>query len=80
MTPHSILSKCSSFGSWAKCYDNFQKISPPLIYMLQFLKTGSHFFHKEPFYLLRRFLELPDVVMASKNAKKCQNLAIFQSL
>ena len=50
------------------------------IYMHRGLQTASHFFPKEPFYLLRMFLELPDMAMASKNTKKCQILAIFQSL
>ena len=35
---------------------DFAKMALVLIYILQTLKTGSHFFHKEPDYLLKRFL------------------------
>ena len=58
----------------------FSKLALVTTYMLQTLKTGSTIFHKEPNYLLKMFLELPDMVMASENTKKCQILANFQSL
>ena len=35
---------------------HFAKIALVTIYMLQTLKTGSHFFNKEPNYLLKMFL------------------------
>ena len=37
-------------------YTHFAKIALVTIYMLQSLKTGSHFFHKEPNYQLKMFL------------------------
>ena len=48
------------------------------IYMLQTLKTGSTFFHKEPNYLLKMFLVLLNVDKVPKNANMCQFLLIFQ--
>ena len=58
----------------------FAKMALVTIYMLQTLKTGSTFFHKEPVYLLKMFLELISMIKVPKFAKKCQILAIFQSL
>ena len=48
--------------------------------MHQPLKTGSTFYHKEPNYLLKMFLDLISMIKAPKIAKMCQILAIFQSL
>jgi hypothetical protein len=45
--------------------------------MLQTLKTGSHFFHKEPNYLLKMFLGPIGKGKVPKNAEMCQILANF---
>ena len=58
----------------------FAKIALVTIYMLQSLKTGSHFFHKEPNYLLKWFLGPIAIVKVPKNAEKCQILAYFSVL
>ena len=50
------------------------------IYMLQTLKTGSHFFHKEPNYLLKMFLGQIAMGKVPKNAEMCQILANFSFL
>ena len=47
------------------------------IYKLQTLKTGSHFFHKGPYYLLKMFLGQISMGKVPKNAEMCQILAIF---
>ena len=47
------------------------------IYMHQGLQTASHFFQKEPFYLLEIFFELIIMVKVHKIAKMCQILAYF---
>ena len=49
------------------------------IYKLQTLKTGSHFFHKGPYYLLKMFLGQISMGKVPKNAEMCQILAIFFS-
>ena len=59
---------------------DFAKMALVSIYILQTSKTGSHFFYKEPNYLLKMFLELINMTIVPKLAKKCQILAIFQSL
>ena len=57
-----ILS-CSRFNGW--------------IWISGLLKTGSHFFHREPFYLLKIFLEIIFMVKVHKIAEMCQILAYF---
>ena len=47
------------------------------IYMLQTLKTGSHFFHKKPNFQLKMFLELMNMVKVPKNIDMCQILGNF---
>ena len=44
------------------------------------LQIGSHFFLKEPKYLLKIFLELIEMIKVPEIADKCQILAFFQSL
>ena len=56
------------------------KMALVTIYILQTLKTGCHFFHKDPNYLLKRFLGPITMVKVPKNAKKCQILAYFSVL
>ena len=46
----------------------FEKMALVTIYMLQTLKTGSTFFHKEPNYLLKMFLGPIVTVKVPKNA------------
>ena len=55
----------------------FAKIILATIYMLQSLKTGPHFFHKGPNYLLKRFLGPKSKIKVPKNAEMCQILANF---
>ena len=50
------IEKSRFYVSLACNYTHFSKIALVTIYMLQSLKTGSHFFHKEPNYLLKMFL------------------------
>ena len=45
----------------------FAKMALVSIYMLQTLKTGSTFFHKEPNYLLKMFLGPIVMVKVPKN-------------
>ena len=45
----------------------FAKMALVSIYMLQTLKTGSTFFHKEPNYLLKMFLGPIVMVKVLKN-------------
>ena len=47
---------------------DFAKMALVTIYMLQTLKTGSTFFHKEPNYLLKMFLGPIVMVKVPKNA------------
>ena len=56
---------------------HFAKMALVPIYMLQDLKTGPHFFHKGPNYLLKRFLGPKSKVKVPKNAEMCQILANF---
>ena len=56
---------------------NFAKIALETIYMLQTLKTWSHFFYKGSFHLLKIFLELISMVKVHEIAKMCQNLDHF---
>ena len=59
---------------------DFTKMALVTIYIFLPLKTGSHFFLKEPNYLLKMFLELIEMIKVPKIAEKCQILTIFQSL
>ena len=47
------------------------------IYMLQTLPTGSTFFQKGLYYLLKMFLGPEDMDKVPKKAKMCQILANF---
>ena len=47
------------------------------VYMLQTLPTGSTFFHKGLYYLLKMFLGPKDMDKVPKKAKMCQILANF---
>ena len=58
------------------CTD-FAKIALVTIYMLQTLKTWSHFFYKGSFHLLKIFLELISMVKVLEIAKMCQILDYF---
>ena len=53
------------------------KITLVTIYMLQTLPTGSTFFHKGLYYLLKMFLGPKDMNKVPKKAKMCQILANF---
>ena len=55
----------------------FAKIALVTIYMLQSLKTASHFFHKASCYLLKMFLGTITMVKVPKNADMCQILGNF---
>ena len=68
------------YDFFASKWTHFAKIALVTIYMLQSLKTGSHFFHKEPNYLLKIFLETISMIKVPKFAKMSQIFAIFQSL
>ena len=50
------------------CMD-FVKMALVTIYILQTLKTGCQFFHKDPKYLMKRFLGPTSMVKVPKNAK-----------
>ena len=52
----------------------FAKLALVNIYMLQTLKTGSHFFHKKPNYQLKMILGLMNMVKVHKNIDMCQIL------
>ena len=56
---------------------SFAKIALVTIYMLQTLKTWCYFFQKEPFYLLKIFLELISMVKVHKIAEMCQIFGYF---
>ena len=58
----------------------FAKMALLAIYIFLPLQIGSHFFLKEPNYLLKIFLELIEMIKVPENADKCQILAFFQSL
>ena len=55
----------------------FAKIALVTIYMLQTLKTVSHFFLKKPNYQLKMFLGLMNMVKVPKNIDMCQILGNF---
>ena len=56
---------------------SFAKIALVTIYMFQTLKTGSHFFHKEPNYHFKMFLLDFGLNKVAKSTKMYQNLAHF---
>ena len=58
----------------------FSKMALLAIYIVLPLQTGSHFFLKDPNYLLKIFLESIRMIKVPKIADKCQILAFFQSL
>ena len=68
------------FVNFNPFYMGFAKMALVTIYLLLPLKTGSHFFSKDPYYLLKMFLWLISMIKVPKFAEKCQILAIFQSL
>ena len=61
-------------------YTDFAKMALVTIYMLQTLKTGSHFFHKEPNYLLKWFLGPIAMAKVPQNEDMWQILANFTFL
>ena len=58
-------------------YIDFTKMALVTIYKLQTLKTGSHFFHKGPYCLLKMFLGQISMGKVPKNAEMYLILAIF---
>ena len=61
-------------------YMDFAKIALVTIYMLQSLKTRSHFFHRDPDYLPKRFLGPLTMFKVPKKSDMCQIWAIFSVL
>ena len=65
------------FVKFQSFYIDFAKIALVTIYMLQTLKTGSHFFHREPNYQLKMFLLDFSLNKVAKSFKMYQILAYF---